>query len=236
MKKIYLKPFNVKKFFFLLVPMFFISCSMNQKIVYKTDNIPALSNSIPITVSVKEFSDERKNNSINLLFFENGRKTKYDEKTVCINSEQHYKKETVTLQISRQIAEHFDKIKLFQQTTFADDNQTDYYLTGSLSYFYGIQDFSTTVAVGSQFGLIGALATSGIKTPAEIIIEVKDIALYDKNGNLVQDFGTYRKDYSEELRADAYCWCIYGNINQKLQDFTDGLAEKIRNEFRNIDK
>jgi len=236
MKKIYLKPFNVKKFFFLLVPMFFISCSMNQKIVYKTDNIPALSNSIPITVSIKEFSDERKNNSENLLFFDNGKQTKHDKKTVCINSERHYKKETVTLQISRQIAEHFDRIKLFQQTTFVDNSQTDYYLTGSLSYFYGVQGFSTAAAVGSQFGLIGALATSGAKTPAEIIIEIKDIALYDKNGNLVQDFGTYRKNYSEELHADAYCWCIYGNINQKFQDFTNGLAEKIRNEFRNINK
>jgi hypothetical protein len=236
MKKPYFKPLSIKKFFFLFIPVFFMCCSANQKIAYKTDNIPALSNSIPITVSIKEFSDERKNNSENLLLFENGRQTKHDKKTVCINSEKHYKKETVTLQISRQIAEHFDKIKLFRQTTFADNSQTDYYLTGSLSYFYGVQNFSTSAAVGSHFGLIGALATSGAKTPAEITIEVKDIALYDKNGNLVQDFGTYRKDYSEELHADAYCWCIYGNINQKLHDFTNGLAEKIKTEFRDIDK
>jgi hypothetical protein len=127
-------------------------------------------------------------------------------------------------------------IKLFQRTTFAEDIQTDYYITGSLSYFYGLQEFSTAAAVGSQFGLIGALATSGVKTPADIIIEIKDIALYDKNGNLVQEFGTYRKEYSEELRADAYCWCIYGNMSQKLLSFNDGLAEKIRNEFRTINK
>ena len=236
MKKMNLKLFGIKKVFFLCIPILFMSCSVNQKIVYKTDNIPALSNTIPITVSIKELSDDRKSNSENLLLFENGRQTRHDKKNVCINSESHYKKETVTLQISRQIAEHFDKIKLFQRTAFADNSQTDYYITGSLSYFYGVQGFSTAAAVGSQFGLIGALATSGVKTPAEIIIEIKDIALYDNNGNLVQEFGTYRKEYSEELHADAYCWCIYGNINQKLQDFNDGLAEKIRNEFRNINK
>jgi len=213
-----------------------MTCCVNQKITYKTDYIPALSTTIPITVSIKELSDERKSNSKNSLLFENDRQTRHNKKSVCINSEIYYRKETVTFQISRQIAEHFDKMKLFQRTTFADDSQTDYYITGSLSYFYGMQDFSTAAAVGSQFGLIGALATSGITTPAEIIIEIKDITLYDKNGNLVQEFGTYRKRYSEELHADAYCWCIYGNINQKLQDFNDGLAHKIKSEFRNINE
>lgn len=232
MKKMYLK-FGGKKSFFLFIPLFVISCSINQKIVYRTDNLPLLSSTIPITVSIKELSDERNISSKNLLLFENSRQTWVDKKTVCINSEKHYTKEAVTLQISRQIAEHFDKIKLFQQTTFAGDSiKADYYITGSLSYFYGLQDFSTAAAIGAQFGLIGALATSGATTPAEIIIEIKNIALYDNNGNLIQDFGTYRKEYSEELSADAYCWCIYGNINQKLQDFNDGLANKIRNEIK----
>jgi|GEM_PF-1462485 len=227
-----IKHLRIKKVGFLIIPILFMSCSVSQKIVYKTDNLPAVASTIPITVSIKELSDERQSNSENLLLFENGRQTRHNKKTVCINSERHYQKESVTLQISRQIAEHFDKVRLFQRTIFGNDTQTDYYLTGSLSYFYGVQVFSTTAAVGSQFGLIGALATSGEKTPADIIIEIKNIALHDKNGNLVQEFGTFRQEYSAEMYADGYCWCIYGNMNRKLQDFNNGLAEKIRSEFK----
>ena len=227
---------KIKKIYLLIIPIIFVSCAANQKIAYKTDNIPVFFNSIPITVSIKELSDKRQNSSENLLLFDKSRQIRHNQELVCINAEKHYKKESVTFQISRQIAEHFDKIKLFYQTTFANDTQTDYYLTGSLSYLYGIQEFSTATAVGSQFGLIGALATMGTTTPANIIIEIEDIALYDKNGNLIQEFGTYRREYSEELYADAYCWCIYRNMNQKLQDFNDGLAKKIRYEFKAINE
>ena len=236
MKKIFLKPMEVKSVYLLIVPILFMSCSVNQKIAYRTDNLLIFSNSIPITVSIKELSDKRRSYSDNLLLFNNGKEIRYERKRVCINSEKHYNKETVTWQISRQMAEHFDKVKLFRRTTFANENQTNYYITGSLSYFYGMQDFSTAVAVGSQFGLIGALATSGTKTPADIVIEIKDLALYDKKGRLVQNFGTYRQEYFEELYVDAACWCIYGNMNQKLSDFIDGLAEKISSEYIPVNK
>ena len=236
MKKIFLKSVKIKPVYLLIVPILFMSCSVSQKIAYRTDNIPAFSSSIPITVSIRELSDKRISNYDNLLLFEKGREIRYNRKRVCINSEKHYKKEPVTFQISRQMAEHFDKVKLFRRTTFFDNARTDYYITGSLSYFYGMQDFSTAVAVGSQFGIIGALATSGTKTPADIIIEIKDLALYNKNGRLVQKFGTYRREYFEELYVDAACWCIYANMNQKLSDFIDGLAEKISSEFRDINQ
>ena len=205
MKKIFLKLVAKRTIYLLIVPILFASCSANQKITYKTENIPALSNTIPIRVNIREFSDVRANSSENLLLFEKGKQTRHNGKSVCINSEKHYNKETVTSQISRQIAEHFEQIKLFQRTTFGHNTRADYYLTGSLSYFYGVQGFSTSASVGSQFGLIGALATSGAKTPADIIIEIKDLALYDRNGNLVQEFGTFRREYSGDMRADAYC-------------------------------
>ena len=49
MKKMYLKLFEIKKVCFLIVPILFMSCSVSQKIAYKTDNIPVLSSTIPIT-------------------------------------------------------------------------------------------------------------------------------------------------------------------------------------------
>jgi len=223
----------MKKLYILIIPIIFASCTANQKIAYKTNDIQAAPRSIPISVCIKELSDIRQDGSENSLLFEENRVYKGALQKLCINSEKHYKNETVTLQVSRQIAEHFQKANLFNKTTFEDDSQIDYYITGKLSYFYGVQDFSNAAATGRAFGLIGALATMNTKSNAEIIIEIKDIALYDKDGVLVKEIGDFRKDYSGELRVDADCWCIYNNINDKLKEFNDDLMELIRTELQN---
>lgn len=225
------KSIKINRFCLLILPIFLFGCNTNLKIAYNIDNLPSSHNSIPITVNIKELIDDRQSYPGNMLLFKNSKETRFNRGHFCINSEKHYKEESVALQISRQIAEHFDKIKLFQRTTFGSETDTDYYLSGTLSYFYGLQEFSFASNVGMAFGLIGALATSGAKTPGNIVIEIKDINLYDKKGNLIQEFGVYRKDYSEDMIADANCWCIYRNINEKLKDFNAGLAEKIQEEF-----
>jgi len=221
----------MKKIYLLIIPIILISCNTSRKIAYQTDGISAVSNTIPISVCIKELEDIRQLDSANLLLFEKERQIRHEKKSICINSEKHYKKETVALQITQQITNHFNQIKLFDEVIFNDESQADYYITGKLSHFYGMQNFSMKALVGSQFGLVGALMTSGVKTPAEIVIEIKDIALYDKGGNLVKEIGDYRKEYSEELHADGHCWCIYENINRKFKEFNDGLAEKINSEL-----
>ena len=118
---------------------------------------------------------------------------------------------------------------------YNQSQQSNYYLTGTLNSFYCEQEFSTGAAIGASFGLIGALATAGIKTPGKIIIDISDLKLYKKDGNLVKDFGNFYKEYKDDFKADANCWCAYWNANQMLKDFNTHLIEKIRNDLTGIE-
>jgi len=146
----------------------------------------------------------------------------------------NYKKDSVSAQMTRIMVEHFNRAKLFILSFCNDSSVSGYYLTCRINFFYGEQGFSKAAAVGAQFGLLGALATSGAKTPGKIIIDISDIKLFKKDGTLVKDFGDFYKEYKEDLNADAYCWCIYNNMNEKLKDYNTHLVEKIRNDLADV--
>ena len=222
----------MKKILFL-APLFLMACTVSQKIAYKTDDVTASesANTIPIKVDVRVLEDNRMNIEDNSVLFDNPREIKLNGKRTCINSEKHYAKDTVVTQVTRLMVDHFNQARLFEEAFYNQDNSSDYYLTGTLNSFYGDQKYSTGAAIGAGFGLIGALATSGAKTPGKIIIELADLKLFKKDGTFVKDFGTFYKEYEDEFKADAACWCIYWNINEKLKDFNTQLVEKIRNDL-----
>lgn len=221
------KPMTI---FFILSTLFLLSCTISQKIVYKTNdlNVPQNVQTIPAIVEVRIFEDNRGKLEENLVLFNNPRQIKINGKLTCINSEIHYQKDTVSAQISRMLVEHFNKSQLFTNSYYKEGHNSNYYLTGSLNSFYAEQEFSTAAAVGASFGLIGALATAGIKTPGKIIIDISDLKLYTKDNTLVKDLGSFYKEYKDDFPADANCWCVYWNSNDKLKDFNSFLVEKIR--------
>ncbi len=219
-----------------LLALFLTSCTISQKIVYKTNDLAVTEpvKTIAAKVEVRILEDNRANIEENSVLFNNPRQIKSDKKTICINSEKHYAKDTVVTQITRLMVEHFNQARLFEKAYYNKNNESGYYLTGTLNSFYGEQKFSTGAAVGAQFGLIGALATSGIKTPGKITIDISDIKLFKKDGTLVKDFGSFYKEYDDEFKADAACWCIYWNMNEMLKDFNTQLVEKIRNDMDGV--
>jgi len=219
-----------------LLALFMTSCTISQKIVYKTNDLAVTEpvKTIAAKVEVRILEDNRANIEENSVLFNNPRQIKSDKKTICINSEKHYAKDTVVTQITRLMVEHFNQARLFEKAYYNKNNESGYYLTGTLNSFYGEQKFSTGAAVGAQFGLIGALATSGIKTPGKITIDISDIKLFKKDGTLVKDFGSFYKEYDDEFKADAACWCIYWNMNEMLKDFNTQLVEKIRNDMDGV--
>ena len=221
----------------LLSLLFLIGCTVNQKIVYKTDDLSAPQTIMPIPamVEVRIFEDNRVNVEENAILFNNPRQMKVNGKQTCINSEKHYKKDTVVNQISKIMVDHFNKARLFSMSFYNQSQPSDYYLTGTLNSFYCEQEFSTGAAIGASFGLIGALATAGIKTPGKIIIDISDLKLYKKDGILVKDFGNFYKEYKDDFKADANCWCAYWNANEMLKDFNTHLIEKIRTDLAGIE-
>lgn len=221
----------------LLSPLFFIGCTISQKITYRTDDLSVseTSNTIPATVEVRILEDNRANIEENAVLFENPRQIKHNGEQTCINSEKHYQKEAVVNQITKIMVEHFNNARLFKMSYYDQNPGSNYFLTGTLNSFYSDQKYSTGAAVGASFGLIGALATSGIKTPGNIIIDISDLKLYKKDGTLVKDFGNFYKEYNNDFKADANCWCAYWNANEMLKDFNTHLIEKIRNDMANIE-
>jgi hypothetical protein len=214
----------MKKLFSLVIVSVFLASCTTQKIAYKTDTIQPKASTIPVSVNIKLF-DERQNNFSNEILFAKSRQTKFEGKTMCFNSERHYKKGTVANQFTAQIAKHLNQQKVFNAVNSTTDTVADYYVTGDLTSFHGMQEFSAAAYVGGQYGLIGALATMNIKTPANIVIEIKNLKLYNKDRELIKEIGNFSKDYAEDLRVDGYCWCIYQNINQKLIDFNNSLSD-----------
>lgn len=223
-----------RTFFILIAGILLIGCSPTKRIAYSTNDLSASQSSIPIQVDVRILEDIRTLNAENDILFTDKMQTKLNGKHTCINSEKGYKKDSVSFQVTQMIVNHFNQLALFSGTTF-NNPASDYYLVGKLSSFYGEQLFSTASAVGAQFGLLGAIATSGVKTEGTIKIEIKNLKLFRKDGSLVKDLGDFSRIYEEKFPADAYCWCIYDNINLKLKDFNSDLAEKLILELSDVE-
>jgi hypothetical protein len=223
----------MKKILFIL-PFLVTSCVMNQKISYRTDDITGAPATLPVMVEIRVFDDNRATIEENTILFNSPRQVRLDGKQTCLNSEKHYRRDTVANQVSRMMVEHFNKARLFRMTFYDRSEHSNYYLTGSLNSFYAEQEFSTAKAVGAQFGLIGALATAGVKTPGKVIIDVSDLKLCRKDGTVVKDFGSFYKEYNDDFKADSACWCAYWTANEMLKDFNSHLIEKIRNDLAEV--
>jgi hypothetical protein len=216
-------------FFFLL---FLTSCISNQWIVYPVSDItpPEKTVTIPIRVDITLLTDNRTHIEQNKKLFTYPREVLINKKRYCINAEVHYRKEAVASQITKLLVEHINQAQLFTRASYGKNVANDFVLSGTLNSFYGEQEFSEDAEMGVKFGVIGALTTI-LKTPGKIVIEISDLRLMKKDGSQIIHFGNFRKEYTGNFSADANCWCIYKNMNEKLQDFNTQLIEKIRKEI-----
>jgi len=57
--------------------------------------------------------------------------------------------------------------------------------------------------------------------------------VFDKQNNLIATVGNFRKEYEGEFPADANCFCIYQNVNQKLLEFNEELISLLSMEIQN---
>ena len=214
------------------------SCTLNQKITYSTKEIKAKTSQITsnLVISIDLLEDYRRQNIENEIFFQNPRQFRLDGKMICINSEEHYtgNKNPVNQQITSALINHLNAEKQYKSIKFAKRDSVDYYVTGKISNFYGKQGFSTAALVGAQFGLIGALATAGETTEGIIKIVFSDLKIIDKSGKVVKEIGTFEKKFEGSLHADAYCWCAYFNMNDKLKEFNGELSETLQISFKEI--
>lgn len=211
------------------------SCTINQRILYSTEDVQKSQDQQLTTLvfDVEEFTDRRRENPDNEILFTNPKNVLIDGKTRCINSEKNYKNEPVTLQLSKMLVAHLNTRNSFKTVVLNKKDTADYYIKGDLRNFYGNQKFSTAAAVGAQFGLIGALATAGVKSEGKIVFEINDIIIYDRNNNIIKTIDSFKREYNGDFPADAYCWCMFQNVNIKLKEYFTELIGTVESEIRN---
>ncbi len=212
---------------------FLSSCTINQRISYSTKDIKTNQDQklSTLVLDIEEFTDHRKDNPDNDVLFTSSKDASIDGKIRCINSEKNYKKEPVTLQLSKMLVEHLNLRNSFKKAVLNNKDTADYYIKGDLRNFYGNQKYSTAAAVGAQFGLIGALATAGVKSDGKIVFEINDIKIYDRNNQIIKTIGTFKREYVGDFPADAYCWCMFQNVNIKLKDYFSELITTVESEI-----
>lgn len=223
---------QLTKMLVVFVGLFMLSgCAATQKIGYKLDDIETVKAPPPscadIVFDVQAFEDIRQTVKENEIVFTKDKSTKKNDRTVCINSEKYYEKGAVAYQIACAISDHLNKRGSFKLVTVNKKEEADYYLTGNLKRFYGEQGYSTSASAGAQFGLLGALLTAGAKTKGFIVIKFTDLAIHDKSGNVLKRLDDISEKFEGDFPADAYCWCIYRNCNDKLKAVVDQLARDI---------
>ena len=232
--------------FIIFATILLTSCSSRQYVIYSVNNItlpPETAKTIPINVTLRILTDNRVNIESNkILYTNNSRDVTIDNKVFCINIERDYiyGKEAVVNQITQMMVKHFNKAKLFANTSYIDES--NYYLTGTLTHFYGIQKLSgeavgLAVTADLLFGIVGrtiAISETNFKSPGKIVIEISDLKLFKNDGTLIKDFGNFFKEYTGNFPTDANCKCIYENVNTKLKEFNTELIEKIRNELIDV--
>jgi hypothetical protein len=215
---------------------FCFGCGPTMKVTYKVNDVKPVSDEklSTLVLDIEEFSDKRKENPANLILFSNSHINKIAGEQVCINAEKNYdKKETISSQLTQSLVDHINKKNVFRKVIKNKKDSSDYYITGNLTRFFGQQEFSNAALAGSQFGLIGAAATAGAKTSGKIILEISDLKIYQKNGQLVKNVGNFKKEFEDKFPADAYCWCIYHNVNNKLKEYASALIVLIETEIKN---
>ena len=211
---------------------FFTACKPAQHIVYDVNKYQPASERINASLSIQIFEDIRQefpDNQAQLTAKDNVAKINNDKS--CVNAEKLYKT-PVGQQLADMLAKYLNKKAYFTRVVVNQNNMADYYVTAKVKYFTGHQKYSNKAAVGAQFGLVGALATMNLKTEGKIIIELAEIFVYDKAGNLVAQVGEFKKEYDGDFPVDANCYCIYRNVNQSLAELYEELGTILFQEVK----
>lgn len=226
-------------FHLLLILLLLIGCACTpmRKITYAIDDVVSLQDSMytGATLSVIPFKDQRQSEDDTLILFENNRTAKVEGERMCINSEKHYDAEKIPIQVATMLHKHLNATGAFKEVYLITDTG-QYRLTGDIVRLFGKQEFSTAAVVGAQFGLLGAIATSGIKTDGVIRITLTNLLLTNTKMGKTHELEEIDLQFEGEYNVDANCWSVYAHVNNKLKQAVDerlvpSIITAIQSEF-----
>lgn len=235
------------------------SCGVNQDITYTKYSIDQHEEKeFPhLTLGIDGLVDKRFEFKENNSQFEERRFFRKEDIPTCVNSERHYIDGTVSEQITHELINHWNLRNTFNKVVNPDDNysltdnqvsSSDYYvekktspsyfITADLTHFYGEQPYESSIFLGRL--IIGRISNivhlfSEIKVRGTFHIRFENIKLYNQNRELIKDMGEYSLKYNDTVDANAYCWCVYDNVNLMLRDFMEGFMQMIEDEIKSIE-
>lgn len=225
---------NIITALFLIAIIFISSCTPSRKVIYKLDEVLAEPETLNASISLQLFKDIREESKINKYQLrKNSNPIIIKNKSTCVNSDKYYKT-SLNIQLTSMLAYYLKKKKYYASVGVNKKEGVDYYVTAKLKHFIGLQEYSYDAGNGIylglngvHFGLVGALIATNLKTKGNILIELTDISIYNKNRELIVNMGDLKKNFDGEFPVNANCKCIYENINQCLSEFNEELGEMI---------
>ena len=199
------------------------------------------------TICILSFNDVRKDVAGNEIYIQKSREIFENKEAFCINSEQHYKKTPLSLQMALMLAEHMMKRNTFKDVVVNNKDSADYIIECSLAKITGKQHLPMVVREGPVVGSliigsggigagVGNAISAKVKSKAFVSYAITEVKIFDKNMKLLVELGSFAKDYEEELHPDADCWCSYNNVKSKLEDFYSEFIIEIENKIKGLKK
>lgn len=203
-----------------------------QKIAYKLDDVPARKSPVTgKTLAIRELRDEREPLKDATPLSEQ-RLVKMDGEKWYINLDHNYKGKKPAPHITEMIASHMNHANLFKSVAiFSPEAKPDLILDGAIKRFEGFKQFSSGANAGTQFGLLGALVTSGIDSKF-MGTTVLDLQLKQADGDEIIWEGEVLGKVKGEDYADGYGWSAYQKANDSLKIAISNLLEELRVELK----
>lgn len=221
----------------ILISLTLLGCTVQKTVYYETDNISKnLSPSAQKkSICILQFIDIRHEVAGNDIYLTKAREIFENNKTYCINSEQHYKKNPVSTQMTMMLADHLQKRGTFKNVYINKKDSADFVIECKLARITSKQHLPESIKVGPVAGgLIGAAAVSFIKSKNEVSFALTDVKIYDNNMNLLVELGSFANDYEEETHPDASCWCAYNNVKTNLKKFYTDFIYQLENRIEEL--
>lgn len=218
--------------FLVFTLMLFVmsGCAANQKITYPLQDVAPITGSqiIDADLVVKEFEDIRQPLARKGGWSSPAMITR-DNASWFYNSDDHYQDNRVAPWITEMIAKHLDTLGIFRgvKVNQAGEAVPDLYLEGKIKQFEAFKKRSMATVVGSQFGLIGLLATSGVKSEYEAATMLTQVRLLRTSTNEVLWEGEVEGRISGKDYADTAGWSVYEKANLSLKKAVDELANRL---------
>lgn len=212
---------------FCVVVVFASGCAPRQSIKYSMDDVTGLNNSpfAQSTLVLKTFGDHRKPLETDCKKFDVSTVRK-NEKLYYYNCDNHYKSDSIARDITKVVAEHINKSKLFREVVLEDipPSSAEYLLMGNITKFDGLKQFSVGSVVAAQFGLLGALVNLAIDSNYEATTVLDGLQLVRLKDNTVLWKGDVTGHIEGADMADAYGWTSYHKANQSLKEANSKLV------------